>query len=254
MGDNGLTGEVYYPSFEHLGEPHVRDRATLAAEAEVDYEGFWARHAEELHWFAPWDKVLDDSEAPFYKWFTGAKTNIVYNCVDRHVLGPRRNKLALIWEGEDGEFRSLSYFALKREVCKFANILKSLGVEKGDRVTLYMGRIPELVLGMLACARIGAVHSVVYGGFSVEALHERLEDSKSKVLIVADGAYQRGKIVALKEIADEALQRAATVQSVLVVRRTGQPVNMEQGRDLWFHRSEERRVGKECKFRWSAYH
>ncbi|MFA6234282.1 MAG: acetate--CoA ligase [Bacteroidota bacterium] len=235
MSKRILSGDVYNPSFEFLGEPSILDRDSLTKEAEENYEGFWARHAEELHWFSPWNRVLDDDNPPFYKWFTGGKTNIAYNCIDRHVLTARRNKLALIWEGEDGEFRSFSYFALKREVCKFANILRSLGVQKGDRVTLYMGRIPELVLAMLACARIGAIHSVVYGGFSVEALHERLEDSRSKVLIVADGAYQRGKIVALKEIADEALQRAATVQSVLVVRRTGQPVNMEQGRDLWFH-------------------
>jgi len=140
-----------------------------------------------------------------------------------------------MWEGEKGESRVFSYFALHREVNRFANVLKSLGIKKGDRVTLYMGRIPELVFGMLACARIGAVHSVVYGGFSVEALHERLEDSHSKVLIVCDGAYQRGKIVPLKAIADEALQRAASVESVLVIKRTGEPVNMEYGRDIWYH-------------------
>jgi acetyl-CoA synthetase len=147
----------------------------------------------------------------------------------------RKNKVALMWEGEKGESRVFSYFALHREVNRFANVLKSLGIKKGDRVTLYMGRIPELVFGMLACARIGAVHSVVYGGFSVEALHERLEDSHSKVLIVCDGAYQRGKIVPLKAIADEALQRAASVESVLVIKRTGEPVNMEYGRDIWYH-------------------
>ncbi len=179
--------------------------------------------------------MLDDSNKPFFKWFVGGKTNIVYNCLDRHAETSRRNKLALMWEGEKGEFRSFSYFALRRETCRFANVLRSLGVQKGDRVTLYMGRIPELVIGMLACARIGAIHSVVYGGFTVEALHERLEDSHSKVLIVADGAYQRGKIVPLKSIADEALQRAASVESVLVVKRTGEPVNMESGRDMWYH-------------------
>ena len=151
------------------------------------------KEANELHWFKKWDKVLDDSKKPFYKWFIGGKTNIAYNCLDGHTKTFRRNKLALIWEGENGDFRSFSYFALRRETCKFANVLKSLGVKKGDRVTLYMGRIPELMIGMLACARIGAIHSVVYGGFSVEALHERLEDSQSKVLIVADGSYQRGK-------------------------------------------------------------
>ncbi|MGC8866541.1 MAG: acetate--CoA ligase, partial [Bacteroidales bacterium] len=147
----------------------------------------------------------------------------------------RRNKLALIWEGENGDLRTFSYHALHREVCKFGNVLKALGVEKGDRVTIYMGRIPELMIAMLACARIGAIHSVVYGGFSVEALSERIEDSQSKVLIVSDGAWQRGKIVPLKQIADEALQRCGTVEHVLVVRRTGQEVNMEQGRDMWYH-------------------
>ncbi len=230
-----LSGEVQYPDPSIIANAHAPSWDALAAEASADLEAFWARHAAELHWFAPWEQVLDASNPPFYKWFTGGKTNIVYNCVDRHAATSRRNKLALIWEGENGEFRSLSYFALRRETCKFANVLKSLGVRKGDRVTLYMGRIPELVVGMLACARIGAIHSVVYGGFSVEALHERLEDSQSKVLIVADGAWQRGKLVPLKAIADEALQRAATVESVLVVRRTGEQVTMESGRDMWYH-------------------
>jgi len=235
MAGTRLTGEVFYPSQEVLDHATVRDWEALAADAERDLEGFWAREASELHWFEPWKKVLDESRKPFYSWFVGGKTNIAYNCLDRHAATPRRNKLALLWEGEKGEFRSFSYFALRRETCKFANVLRSLGVQKGDRVTLYMGRVPELVIGMLACARIGAIHSVVYGGFTVEALHERLEDSQSKVLIVSDGAYQRGKIVPLKAIADEALQRAATVESVLVVKRTGEPVNMESGRDMWYH-------------------
>ena len=235
MADKALTGDVVHPADEVVARARVPRWEELAAEAERDLEAFWAREASELHWFSPWTKVLEDSGKPFYKWFVGGTTNISYNCLDRHIENPRRNKLALLWEGERGEFRSLSYFALRRETCRFANVLKSLGVQKGDRVTIYMGRIPELVTAMLACARIGAVHSVVYGGFTVEALHERLEDSQSKVLIVADGAYQRGKIVPLKAIADEALQRAATVESVLVVRRTGEPVNMESGRDMWYH-------------------
>lgn len=235
MKTKQLSGEVYYPSEEVIEYSHSKDWDKVRESADADPAAFWEKEAGELHWFKKWDKVIDDSEKPFYKWFTGAKTNIVYNCLDRHTQTSRRNKLALIWEGEKGDFHSYSYFALRREVCRFANVLKSLGVKKGDRVTIYMGRIPELVTAMLACARIGAIHSVVYGGFSVEALHERLEDSQSKVLIVADGAYQRGKIVKLKEIADEALQRAATVESVLVVRRTGETVNMEPGRDMWYH-------------------
>jgi acetyl-CoA synthetase len=235
MSDRPLTGEVFLPSEDTLRRATVRDWDELAARAEHDLQGFWAAEANELHWFEHWERVLDDSNKPFFKWFVGGKTNIVYNCLDRHAETSRRNKLALMWEGEKGEFRSFSYFALRRETCRFSNVLRSLGVQKGDRVTLYMGRIPELVIGMLACARIGAIHSVVYGGFTVEALHERLEDSHSKVLIVADGAYQRGKIVPLKAIADEALQRAASVESVLVVKRTGEPVNMESGRDMWYH-------------------
>lgn len=235
MAVKNLSGEVFYPSQDIINNSIIKDWDALNKSAQEDFQKFWEKEAEELHWFIKWDKVLDDSSKPFYKWFTGGKTNIVYNCLDRHTQTYRRNKLALIWEGEKGEFRSFSYFALRRETCRFANVLKSLGVQKGDRVTLYMGRIPELMIGMLACARIGAIHSVVYGGFSVESLHERLEDSQSKVLVVADGAYQRGKIIQLKQIADEALQRAATVESVLVVKRTGEPVNMESGRDMWLH-------------------
>lgn len=230
--------EFYYPSDSIIKKAHIKNWDELNKTATENYEGFWEERANELEWFEKWDKVLDDSQKPFYKWFTNAKTNIVYNCLDTYKKTSRRNKLALIWEGENGDFRTMSYHALHRETCKFANILKSLGVKKGDRVTIYMGRVPEIVMAMLACARIGAVHSVVYGGFSVEALHERIEDSKSKVLIVSDGAYQRGKIVPLKNIADEALQRAATVEHVLVIKRTGQEVNMEQGRDLWYHELE----------------
>jgi len=234
MPEKKLTGEVYYPTKEIMDYAHAKCEG-LYKLAEKDTLGFWEKEANNLFWHKKWDKVLDDSKKPFYKWFMGAKTNISYNCLDVHVKTPRRNKLALIWEGENGDFKAFSYFALHRDTCKFANVLKSLGVKKGDRVTLYMGRVPELIVGMLACARIGAIHSVVYGGFSVEALHERLEDSQSKILIVADGAFQRGKIVELKKIADEALQRAATVESVLVVKRTGHQINMESGRDMWYH-------------------
>lgn len=234
MSEKKLSGDVYHPTEEIINHANAKCDE-LYNFAERDYEGFWAKEAEELHWFQKWNKVLDDSNKPFFKWFTEGKTNICYNCLDVHLDSARRNKLALIWEGEDGGFKSFSYFALHRDVNKFANVLKSLGVRKGDRVTIYMGRVPELAIAMLACARIGAVHSVVYGGFSVEALHERIDDSESKVLITCDGAYQRGKIIELKQISDEALQRAATVSSVVVVKRTGHEINMEPGRDMWYH-------------------
>jgi len=235
MALDKLSGEVYYPSEETINRALLKSRDEFDKKAEENYEQFWADFASELHWFKPWDKVLDDSNKPFYKWFTGGKTNISYNCLDRHTKTETRNKLALIWEGEDGQHKTMSYFRLHKETCRFANVLRSMGVKKGDRVTIYMGRVPEIITAMLACARIGAVHSVVYGGFSVESLTERIEDSQSRVLIVSDGSYQRGKIINLKDIADEALQRAGTVEHVVVVKRTGQDVYMEPGRDMWYH-------------------
>ena len=175
---NGTAKEVYSPSQDIIDAALIKDREAMAAEAQRDLQAFWAERAREFVWFEPWEQVLDDTDAPFYQWFVGGKTNIVYNCLDRHVATWRRNKLALIWEGEKGDVRTFSYHALNREVCMFANVLRSMGVKKGDRVTIYMGRVPELPIAMLACAKIGAVHSVVYGGFSVEALHGRIEDSE----------------------------------------------------------------------------
>ncbi|MBP1465176.1 acetate--CoA ligase [Candidatus Chloroploca sp. M-50] len=198
-------------------------------------EQFWADMASELEWFEPWEKVLDDSDKPFFKWFTGAKTNIVHNALDRHARSWRKNKLAIVWEGEDGTQRTFSYHALNREVNKMANVLKSVGVKKGDIVTIYLPRIPELPMFMLACAKIGAAHSVVYGGFSEAALADRLADAHSKVLVTADGGFMRAKVIELKQIADEAMSRTPTVQTCLVVKRTGHEVNMELGRDLWLH-------------------
>jgi acetyl-CoA synthetase len=225
---------IYHPAEGIVKTAHVPDYDALRAEAAADPVAFWERRAQELEWYQPWETALDDSNAPFYKWFVGAKTNIVLNALDRHQWTATRNKLALVWEGEDGTLRTFSYFALNREVCQFANILKSMGVRKGDRVTIYMPRIPELMMAMLACAKIGAVHSVVYGGFSVEALADRIENSESRVLITADGGYLRGKIVQLKQIADEALRRCGTVEHVVVVRRTGEAVAMESERDYFY--------------------
>jgi acetyl-CoA synthetase len=237
MARNGNgSGDVYYPSDEVLAQAHIKDRDAVSTEMQEDLAGAWGRIAhEEFEWSKPWDTTLDESDAPFYKWFVGGKTNIVTNALDRHQKSWRRNKAALIWEGENYEQRTYTYQQLHREVSRFASVLRAMGVKKGDRVTIYMGRIPEIVIAMLACAKIGAVHSVVYGGFSVEALHGRIEDSQSTVAITADGSWLRGNVVPLKDIMDEALQRAPTVQTVIVVKRTGQDVHMEPGRDLWYH-------------------
>lgn len=227
--------EKFYPSEEVINNARIKDWDELNNYATENNEDFWVNQANDLHWFKKWDKYIDDSNKPFYKFYTNAQTNITYNCLDVHLKTHRRNKLAMIWEGENGENRTLSYYALHRDVCKFANVLLSMGVKKGDRVTIYMGRIPELIIAMLACARIGAIHSVVYGGFSTEALHERIEDSKSRIVITCDGAFQRGKVVKLKDICDDACDRSGIVEFVLVVKRTGHAVKMTEGRDLWYH-------------------
>ncbi|RDI94904.1 acetate--CoA ligase [Meiothermus sp. QL-1] len=196
-------------------------------------ERFWSRVASELHWFQPWEKVLA-WDPPKAQWFIGGKLNLAYNCLDRH-LETRGNKAAIIFEGEPGDSRILTYQQLHREVCKFANVLKSLGVEKGDRVTIYLPMIPEAAIAMLACVRIGAVHSVVFGGFSASALADRINDAEAKVLITADGGWRRGSVVPLKANSDEALADAKSIKHVVVVRRTGQEVHMEPGRDHWYH-------------------
>ncbi len=229
------TSEWYHPTEDVINNAHVPDYNEVYQEAVDDLEGFWAERAETLEWYKKWDKVIDDSNAPFYKWFTGAQTNIVHNALDRHVKTWRKNKLAIIWEGEDGEKITMSYWRLWQEVNKFANVLRGMGVKKGDTVTIYMGRVVEIVIAMLACAKVGAPHSVVYGGFSDQALADRIADAKSKLLITQDGAWLRGKTVNLKEVADEAVKRSPVVEKVIVVQRTKQDVVMEQGRDYWWH-------------------
>jgi acetyl-CoA synthetase len=224
----------FEPSGQVRATSRVKDYDALREQAASNPVAFWEERAKELSWYEPWTRTLDNDNPPFFRWFVGGKTNIVLNALDRHQGTPTQNKLAYVWEGEDGQIRTLSFFALNREVCQFANVLKSMGVRKGDRVTIYLPRVLELPIAMLACAKIGAVHSVVYGGFSVEALHGRIQDSESKVLITADGGFQRGKVVPLKAIADEALERAGTVEHVIVVRRTKQPVEMQSGRDFYY--------------------
>src|ERR1044072_9568230 len=203
-----MEGEVFYPSQEVCDQAILKDWDALAEKARQDLEGFGAAEAEELEWFQKWDKVLDDSNKPFYKWFVGAKTNIVHNAIDRHLKTYRKNKLALIWESEDGKLhQTYSYYAMNREVSRMANIIKAMGIVKGDRVTIYMGRVPEIMFAMLACAKIGAIHSVVFGGLSVASLQGRTDDSQSKLVITMDGSFQNGKIVELKNIVDDAVRR-----------------------------------------------
>jgi acetyl-CoA synthetase len=231
-----LEGDVYYPSAEVIAQANLKDWDKTAEFALNDPQAFWAQEAEELEWFQKWDKVLDDSNKPFYKWFVGAKTNIAHNAIDRHLKTYRKNKLALIWESEDGKIdRTFSYYALNREVSRMANIIKAMGVRKGERVTIYMGRVPEIVFAMLACAKIGAIHSVVFGGFSVDALQGRIADSESKLVITCDGSFQNGKLVELKRIVDDSLRHCPSVENVIVIKRTGQDIPMEAGRDHWFH-------------------
>ncbi len=226
---------AFPPSEEFRAQANVRD-ASIYEQAARDPEGFWAGFAGELEWSTPWNQVLEWSP-PHAQWFVGGKINASVNCLDRHVRTARRNKAALIWEGEPGDRRTLTYFDLHREVCQFANVLKSLGVTRGDRIGIYLPMIPELAIAMLACARIGAVHSVVFGGFSAESLRDRINDAQARLLITADGGFRRGSVVALKKVADEALAETPSIEHAVVVRR-GQsdiPVTMTEGRDLWYH-------------------
>ena len=231
---------LFHPAAEFSQQAQIKSLEQyqqLYDKAKADPQAFWAElAATELHWFQTWDTVLD-WQPPFAKWFVNGKINISYNCLDRHLTTWRRNKAALIWEGEPGDSRTLTYAQLHREVCQFANVLKQLGVEKGDRVGIYMPMIPEAAIAMLACARIGAVHSVVFGGFSAEALRDRLVDVQAKLVVTADGGWRKDAIVPLKEQVDKALANnsAPTVEKVLVVRRTKQEIAMERDRDHWWH-------------------
>jgi len=226
----------YAPSEAFRSSAVVRDER-IYDEAAKDPEAHWARLAGELEWSRPWTKVLD-WQPPHAKWFVGGQLNASANCVDRHVRNGRRNKAAIIWEGEPGDKRTLTYFDLQREVSKCANVLKSLGTKKGDRVALYMPLVPELAIAMLACARIGAIHSVVFGGFSAESLCDRINDAQARLLITADGGYRRGGIVQLKKVVDEALAGTESIEHVIVYQR-GEggsiPVTMKAGRDHWYH-------------------
>jgi acetyl-CoA synthetase len=227
---------AFEPGVELRQHANIND-PSVYEKAKKDPEGFWAEAARSLDWFKPWDKVLE-WKPPIAKWFTGGKLNVSYNCLDRHVKTWRRNKAALIWEGEPGEERVLTYADLYREVNKFANVMKKLGIRKGDRVTIYMPMVPELPIALLACARIGAPHSVVFGGFSSESLRDRINDAESKLVITADGSYRRGQIVPLKRNVDAAVKDCPCVENIILLKRLGDAasIHVQEGRDHWWHR------------------
>jgi acetyl-CoA synthetase len=228
---------VFPPPAEFSRNAHIKsmeEYEALYKRSIEDPEGFWAEIAQELHWYKPWTKVLE-WDLPWAKWFVGGKMNLCFNCVDRHALGERRDKTALIWEGEPGEIRRMSYAELLAEVQKMASALKQLGIKKGDRVAIYMGMTPELAIALLACARIGAVHSVIFGGFAANAIADRVNDAGCVAVLTQDGSYRRGNEIALKKTVDEAMAACPTVKQVVVYRRTGTAVNMVEGRDHWWH-------------------
>ena len=219
--------------------PNIEARNELYAKAEQDPETFWGELADkELHWFKKWDKVLEWN-VPEAKWFTGGELNACYNCVDRHALGARKNKAAILWEGEPGDQRAITYAELHRLVCRFANVLKARGLKTGDRAIIYMPMVPELPVAVLACARLGIIHSVVFGGFAAEAIKARIQDLEAQVVITADGGWRRGKEVKLKPAVDQAVAECPTVKDVIVYRRTGSAVEMQEGRDHWWHDLDE---------------
>src|SRR6266851_2918656 len=231
---------TFAPPADFRARAVVRDES-IYAEADRDPEAFWAKLAGELEWSTPWDTVLD-WQPPHAKWFVGGKINASVNCLDRHVRGPRRNKAALIWEGEPGDRRTLTYFDLYRQVSTFANVLKSLGAKKGDRIAVYLPLVPELVVTLLACARIGAVHNVVFGGFSAESLRDRINDASASLLVTGDFGYRRGQPVQLKRVVDEALNDTPSITNVVVVARGAalspdhvSTAAMKAGRDHWYH-------------------
>ena len=226
---------VFSPPADFAARANIKaeELDRLRAEASADPEAYWARMADELHWFKKWDTVLK-WKAPHAEWFAGGKINISYNCLDRHLSTSRRDKVALLWEGEPGDQRTLTYQQLHTEVCKFANVLKRQGVQKGDRVALYMPLIPELAISMLACARIGATHSVIFGGFSSSALVDRINDAQCTHVVTADGGWRRGNEVKLKPAVDEALKQTPSVKFCIVVRRSNTQIHMEPGRDHWW--------------------
>jgi len=227
--------KFYYPSKKITRQANVKDYQAVIKKAQKNPLKFWAEAAGELEWFKPWEKIFDASTKPFYKWFVGAKCNLTYNALDRHIKTKIRNKLAIIWEDELGRTRKYTYLELYHEVNKLVNALHELGVKKGDRIAIYMPNIPEIAIAMLACAKIGAMHSVVYAGYSAMALADRIQDARAKILVTADGSFRRGKVVNLKEIADTAVKKCKTIEKVIVVKNNKKKVNFNRRRDIWYH-------------------
>jgi acetyl-CoA synthetase len=244
---------VFPPSKEFSSKAHIKsfdEYKKMYDRSIKDPDGFWGEQAQSLEWFKKWDKVLDYSfgDNLYIKWFQGGKINVTVNCLDRHLKTARKNKVALLWEGEPGDSRKYTYQQLYEEVCKFANVLKKKGVKKGDRVTIYMPMIPELPIALLACARIGAIHSIVFGGFSADALKDRILDASATVLITTDASYRSGKVIGLKNSADMALASCPTVKTVIVYNRTNTKVDMKAGRDFWWHEEMAAKdIKPECK-------
>ncbi len=226
--------QLFEPPGSFQEKALVSDRR-LYESAQKNRLAFWASMAEDVEWMKKWDTIFEDDDAPFYRWFNGGTLNVSFNCVDRHTLTSRRNKAALIFEGEPGDSVTLTYQQLYREVNRFSSGLKKIGVQKGDRVTIYMPMIPEAIIAMLSCTRIGAIHSVVFGGFSSDSLKDRIDDADSTIVITADGGYRRGKVVPLKENTDQAVAACPSVEKVIVVKRVGNAINMDEQRDLWYH-------------------
>ena len=229
-----LDTEKLDPPEEFREQALIKD-ASVFEEAANDLEGWWAKQAEELHWFKKWDQVLDESDPPFYKWFVGGKLNVSYNCLDRHVEAGNGDRVAFHWRGEEGEERDITYADLHRDVQRFANALKDLGVDKGDVVGIYLPMIPEVVVAMLACARIGAIHNVVFGGFSADSVKERMEFSEAKALITVDGARRKGKTAPIKQQVDEVMGDLDSLEKIVVVKSKDTDCEMKDGRDVWFH-------------------
>ena len=228
---------IFKPNVETVERAHIKNWENEIRKGK-DFEKYWEEKAEDLDWFQKWDKVLDESNKPFYKWFVNGKINLAYNAVDRWIDTEKRNQVAILYVNERGDEKKLTYYELYREVNKMANGLKNLGVKKGDTVSMYLPMCPELLISMLACNKIGAVHSVVYSGLSVGAFVERMNDAKIKILITADGTFRRGKIIDLKKISDEAMLQCPTIETVIVVKHTGSEIQISDlsGKEIFFER------------------